>query len=449
MLLTIRCTGPEAEDLSWLLHKRPERLQVFEFSYGKAYVFFSEYSKEVCAASLLLDIEEKGLNELYKAKDGDFQYVNPRQYLTSSLLTGAMAKVFSSALNGICKERPELLQKTYDFEIEITNLSCRFNPLWLEKIFMPLGYQLELQDPASNFIDLQNNGYNLKLSINNTLAKILSQLFILLPVLDRHTHFWINESQWEKFLRHGEGWLKDHPEKRLIIREYFGSATELKHQALEHFEAYSKEDKKEDKEGKVKLSSLREAAILDVLNRHPIQTVIDLGCGEGKLLTLLYEQNKYTKVAGMDISPKSLMIARKKLERVTQHVGEGENLFIGSLICRDERISGYDAMILSEVIEHFEPERMELVMQNILGEGAPKLCLITTPDRDYNTEYEFLQPGNMRHHDHRYEFNKSEFASFCQKYALAFGYEFEIIPVGQSSAQGITPTLLGVFKKCA
>ena len=57
MLLTITYQGSNATDLGFLLHKNPQRPQVFDLSYGKAYVFYTEAEATCCTAALLLDID--------------------------------------------------------------------------------------------------------------------------------------------------------------------------------------------------------------------------------------------------------------------------------------------------------------------------------------------------------------------------------------------------------
>lgn len=58
MFLTISTTGdPErpATDLGFLLHKHPDKAQVFSTSYGTAHVLYPEASAERCTAALLLE----------------------------------------------------------------------------------------------------------------------------------------------------------------------------------------------------------------------------------------------------------------------------------------------------------------------------------------------------------------------------------------------------------
>lgn len=106
MLFTITTTHSPATDLGFLLHKRPDRIQTFELTFGQAHVFYPEATPERCTAALLLDI--KPVN-LVRNSSGSFalaQYVNDRPYVASSFLSVAIAQVYGSALSGRSKDWP-------------------------------------------------------------------------------------------------------------------------------------------------------------------------------------------------------------------------------------------------------------------------------------------------------------------------------------------------------
>ena len=124
MLLTISTTYTPASDLGYLLAKHPAKVQMFNQAFGQAHVFYPEVSKERCTAALLLEINPVGLVR----GQNDFalsQYVNDRPYVASSFLSVAIADVFRSALNGRCKERPELVEMAIPLEATIAVLPSR------------------------------------------------------------------------------------------------------------------------------------------------------------------------------------------------------------------------------------------------------------------------------------------------------------------------------------
>ena len=111
MLLTITTTHRPATDLGYLLHKHPDRFQSFDLSFGKAHVYYPEVGDERCTACLLLDVDAVGMVRGKNPDQGFLlaQYVNDRPYVASSFLSVAIAQVFGSALQGRCKDRPELV----------------------------------------------------------------------------------------------------------------------------------------------------------------------------------------------------------------------------------------------------------------------------------------------------------------------------------------------------
>ncbi|MER3330195.1 MAG: 3' terminal RNA ribose 2'-O-methyltransferase Hen1, partial [Candidatus Kapaibacterium sp.] len=125
MLLNISTTHKPATDLSFLLHKHPDKLQSVELSTGEAHIFYSEATNEKCSANLLLDINPIELVKNRRNNSSDFaltHYVNDRPYVASSFLSVAISKAFSTALNGKCSKRPELVDQVMDFDVKISVL---------------------------------------------------------------------------------------------------------------------------------------------------------------------------------------------------------------------------------------------------------------------------------------------------------------------------------------
>ena len=144
MLLTITTTHQPATDLGYLLHKHPAKCQSFDLSFGQAHVFYPEATAERCTAALLLDVDPVGMvrgGARFRSGLLD-QYVNDRPYVASSFLSVAIAQVFGSALNGRCKERPELADTPIPLAASISVLPCRGGQEFLERIFEPLGYTM-------------------------------------------------------------------------------------------------------------------------------------------------------------------------------------------------------------------------------------------------------------------------------------------------------------------
>jgi 2-polyprenyl-3-methyl-5-hydroxy-6-metoxy-1,4-benzoquinol methylase len=204
----------------------------------------------------------------------------------------------------------------------------------------------------------------------------------------------------------------------------------------------------EESEPKVSLHQQRHQAVLDILLANQVRTVIDLGCGSGKLLRRLKKERSFTKIAGCDVSILSLEAARDRLKPDRQRLGEPEiELFQAALTYRDQRFAGYDAAVLSEVIEHVELPRLAALERSIFGAAAPPLVIVTTPNREYNVLFEGLPVGQFRHSDHRFEWTRSEFQAWADQTAQTYGYEVAITPIGDLDPQLGAPSQMAIFLK--
>jgi 3' terminal RNA ribose 2'-O-methyltransferase Hen1 len=145
MLLTLCTTHQPATDLGYLLHKHPDRLQSFDLSFGKAHVFYPEARAESCIACLLLDVEPVTLARRRRPEQSFLlsQYVNDRPYVASSFMSVAIAQVFGSAMQGRCKDRPELAGAPLPLSARIDVLPARRGERLVERLFEPLGYEVE------------------------------------------------------------------------------------------------------------------------------------------------------------------------------------------------------------------------------------------------------------------------------------------------------------------
>src|SRR5258708_5902298 len=126
--LTITTTHEPATDLGYLLHKNPARVHSFRASFGGIYVFYPEASAARCTAALLLDVDPVALIRTQRGQGSSGfaleQYVNDRPYVASSFLSVAISDVFSTALGGRSKDRPELAATPIPLEATLTVVPC-------------------------------------------------------------------------------------------------------------------------------------------------------------------------------------------------------------------------------------------------------------------------------------------------------------------------------------
>ena len=120
-------------------------------------------------------------------------------------------------------------------------------------------------------------------------------------------------------------------------------------------------------------------------------------------------------------------------------------LLHGSLLYRDDRLKGFDAATVIEVIEHLDPPRLAAFERVLFEAARPTFVVVTTPNREYNVKFEGLAPGHFRHGDHRFEWTRDEFRSWCARQCKRFGYAVEYCPVGDEDPDLGPPTQLGLF----
>ena len=236
MLLTIATTHRPATDLGFLLHKNPERFQSYDLSFGRAHVFYPEATAERCQACLLLDVDPVGMVRGKGQGEGLLdQYVNDRPYVASSFLSVAISQVFGSALQGRCKDRPELAATAISLRARLDVLPVRGGERFLRAVFEPLGYSVEaLRHPLDErFPEWGESPYfSVTIGKITTLSELLTHLYVLVPVFDNAKHYFVGEDELEKLLAKGIGWLANHPEREEITRRYLKHQPSLFRQAL-------------------------------------------------------------------------------------------------------------------------------------------------------------------------------------------------------------------------
>jgi 3' terminal RNA ribose 2'-O-methyltransferase Hen1 len=468
VLLTVTTTHNPATDLGYLLRKNPERPQAFDLSFGKAHVFYPEATAERCTAALLVEVDPVGLVRNRRGPSGEGgaleQYVNDRPYAASSFLSVAIAEVFGSALSGKSKERPELVETAIPLQADLSALPCRGGEEFLRKLFEPLGYVVRAKRLAldETFPEWGASAYyQVQLEATVPLQKLLAHLYVLVPVLDNDKHYWVGDDEVEKLLRVGGSWLAAHPERESITRRYLKNQRSLVDEALARLVDESDIDpdltaeshalEEETIEKTVSLNEQRMGAVLAALKGSGAARVLDLGCGEGRLLQELLKERQFSEIVGMDVSHRALEIARDRLryERLPTLQKERVRLLQGSLIYRDERLAGFDAAAVVEVIEHLDAARLAAFERVLFECARPECIVITTPNREYNVKWEALPAGNFRHRDHRFEWTRAEFQDWSNDVATRFGYNARFLPVGAEDAVLGSPTQLAIFTRKA
>jgi 3' terminal RNA ribose 2'-O-methyltransferase Hen1 len=465
MLLTLTTTHPPATELGYLLAKHPDKCQTFSLAYGKAHVFYPEATEDRCTAALLLDLDPVGLVRGRRGQDSEgilAHYINDRPYAASSFLSVAIAQVFGSALKGVSKERQELADTPLPFDVRLSAVSSRGGEPFLRGLFAPLGYEVAAHRiPLDESFPEWGEGHCFELHLQGVvrLADLLSHLYVLIPVLDNQKHYWVGDDEIDKLLEKGGDWLIAHPMREQITRRYLKHQQSLFRGALERLMAgddldpepheIEKQQPEEALECPISLNDQRLDAVIAALREAGATRVLDLGCGEGMLIGSLLKEPFITQVVGVDVSMAVLERARDrlKLDRMPEMQRKKVDLFQGSLTYRDSRFANWDAACAIEVIEHIDPSRLGSFERVLFEFAKPSTVVVTTPNVEYNVRFETLPAGQLRHRDHRFEWTRQEFQSWCAGVADRHGYRVRLLPIGAEDAEVGSPTQMGVFQR--
>jgi 3' terminal RNA ribose 2'-O-methyltransferase Hen1 len=466
MLLEISTTHTPATDLGYLLHKNPGGHHTAEAGFGTLHVLYPEASESRCTVALLVEVDPIGLVRDRRGPAGnDFslaQYVNDRPYAASSFLSVALAKMFGTAMSGRSKERPALAESPIALEARLPVVPCRGGEPVLRRLFEPLGYEVTVEPiPLDGRFPAWGDSRYLDVVLAGTLKlkDLLEHLFVLLPVLDDDKHYWVGRDEVDKLLRRGGDWLTAHPDRELITMRYLRHDRALTKEALTRLLeddptdpdelAESHDAEEEAVERPLSLSERRIDAVMGAIRESGASSVVDLGCGSGKLLQRLLKEPGLERVVGMDVSHRALEVGARRLhfETMTARQRARVDLLQGSLTYRDRRLEGFDAAAVVEVIEHLDPSRLASFERVVFAQARPPTVVMTTPNVEYNTRFDTLPAGQFRHRDHRFEWSRSEFEAWSQAAATAHGYRVALSGIGDEDPDVGCPTQMAVFSR--
>ncbi|KAF7313160.1 hypothetical protein MKEN_01002200 [Mycena kentingensis (nom. inval.)] len=241
-----------------------------------------------------------------------------------------------------------------------------------------------------------------------------------------------------------------------------------------------------------RLAVSRQHAVLSILRKEGVESVLDAGCGGGFVLGFLFsracqkggaapsglisnpEQTSegvditctdrlpLRRLGGIDLHLPSLMRASQSLaliaaETAAKHSEEDvapastvdicTDLWHGSLLRPVPDYANFDAIVVSEVIEHLDEANLLLFGPMVFSMYRPRVVVVTTPNYSWAPYFDepvdeaerlatrFKDPTGrtnrvFRHPDHKFEFTQEEFTEWAEGIAKTFGYTVEYGGVG-------------------
>lgn len=444
MQLSIQATGKHVEVLSYLLAKNPKNIYERNENGHLVRMFFNRFEAEHVDVTFFVTPDPIELSRNNAGQYDITSYINDREFAVSSIFCSLLRTALGTALNGKPKpEYAEWVDHSFPLTISVGPIASALSDDAIRELFEPLGYKVEFVYSEAGY-DLdktkKRSARMLQLSGVATLQAALRQLYVLIPVMDNYKHYFIDQKEIEKLKRYGEGWLDAHPQRTFILK-----------QALRFKEVYRLVEEEPatqaPKADRQRLNDLRYDTIIERVNAlSERRVVIDMGAGEGKLASRLGFVPGIEMIYAVEPSERERLKALKRYEKNTEDKTFNQPIsMFGSLFYVDDRLRGADVLILCEVIEHIDEERIPKMMATLLDTYRPKALFVTTPNREYNEVYGL--DSSYRHPDHRFEWTRSEFTSFCEAQAELFGYTCAFSGIGDSHPTFGEPTQLAEFTR--
>ena len=242
---------------------------------------------------------------------------------------------------------------------------CRGGEAFLRRLFEPLGY--DGRRPCATRWTSSFPAWGDEPVLHGDAARrrcrlrdLLTHLYVLIPVLDDDKHYWVGDDEVEKLLRHGEGWLgrapgaradrrplPEAPARPRARRRSRGSCEEEPADADDERRGARRPRRRRVEERHQPERAAARRRGRGAASESGATRVLDLGCGEGKLLARAARRTgSSSEIVGMDVSHRALEIAARPpaaRPAAAERSASAIQLLHGSLIYRDERLAGFDA----------------------------------------------------------------------------------------------------------
>lgn len=177
------------------------------------------------------------------------------------------------------------------------------------------------------------------------------------------------------------------------------------------------------------LHQQRVGAVHAAVKASGARSVLDLGCGDGHLITRLAEDPQIDRIVGIDLSLDALERLRSRLRAAQEERRARIELIHGSMTEAGLAFTDFDVAVLIETLEHIEPGRLSALERAVFHTMHPATVVITTPNADFNRLLG-VPSHRFRHPDHRFEWDRAKFQRWVRGVATRNGYDAACHDVG-------------------
>lgn len=408
------------DNFSYILSKHPENKFERENKDQNLYGKFSIYRDELKVYSMLVINDPKIF--LHKMKQLNLTAYNNYQEIgiTPYNLRG-FYEILRSAIVGNCKEVPdEEINRKRELSMRLGMFQFCDNKI--QDYFKAYGFDIIVTKASEDY-----SGYFIEVKKIESIPKFLQQAYIISYFITmEYEMFSLNSDIIKKYLRLSVDWISKADETiyKNIIRGLCRNHKGFMEVYVNNLDCLKVDE----------IDSLKDALYIDFKGLHDLRhevicdwiiqsiarqikpqthfNIVDYGCSNGKLIIKLDKLLKkelidqdvplvsYT-IYGFDAKDYSHKFNRMRNIKINQM-----NLLYPNKFLIPDKI---DFFICSEVIEHFERENRQRLMQIITQELNPAQLVITTPNIEYNQFFETLDAGTYRNKDHKIEMSSNEF----------------------------------------
>lgn len=326
----------------------------------------------------------------------DFEYMDVTRYNAPMFLVNA----FHSFLNHM-KKVDENDTVGYDNMLMINQMKCKPHSIETFKSHFP-EYEFSFEEVAFH-------NYKITIKTKKTVRELtnLSQVLAIFNAL-LNNDLYITEDEIDKYL--ACLLVIDAPYfVRHLFKCYFLRTQEL-------FNKYKKLLETSEK-GKLEFefgNNLVQRTNFIKKHLDLKSHIVDVGCGEGHYVREFAPKidKNGLEYHAIDIDIGRLdsvkrMCERKGIDNVATWTSIDEFTSVEESLCPNNSV-----VIMTEVIEHMTKEDAEILINRIL-KWPLKSLIITTPNKEFNHNYQLFEE-DVRHDDHKLEFNKEDFETLIK-----------------------------------